>query len=249
VTENFQSRSNKIWDSLAVDYSISIRGIYKEAIKLQLLLQTIQPDYRCLDIGSASGVFSYAIAPKVKKVVSLDLSYQMVYLLRQHSQENHIGNLYPLQQNGENLGFKSASFDLAFCYATLSLVPDPMKLLEEVRRILVPGGKAILDITNKYNLAQVYWSKFYIKNGYISQRSFTHSGITKVFSDLGFKIEKMVPVGLLDQWKYIPGVHKMKFLDKWVHQYQGEIPDRDARWSSRFPKYANHWFYIVEKQD
>jgi ubiquinone/menaquinone biosynthesis C-methylase UbiE len=249
MTDDLSSRNNKIWDSRALDYSLKVQTIYKEAIKLQLLLETIQPDYRCLDIGSASGIFSIAISSKIKEIFSLDLSYQMVYLLKQEIIKNNIDNLYPIQQNGECLGLKSDSFDLAFCYATLSLIPEPLKLFQEVKRVLVPGGKAILDITNKHNLSQKYWSRFYLKNGYISQKSFTIQEIQQILSSLGFNIIKMVPIGLLDQWKYIRGIHKMKFLDKWVHQYQGVTPDRDAFWSVKFPQFANHWFFVIQKQD
>jgi hypothetical protein len=113
--------------------------------------------------------------------------------------------------------------------------------------VLVPGGTAILDVSNTKNLAQVYWSRFYVKNGYIAQSTFTYGDIQSIFHDLGFTVEKMAPVGLLDQWKYIPGVHRLKFLDRLVHSYKGLELDRDARWSARFPHLANHWYFVIKK--
>jgi ubiquinone/menaquinone biosynthesis C-methylase UbiE len=241
------SQIKKIWDERAEEYSFDVQSIYKEAVKLQLLLETVKSDDQCLDVGSASGLFSLAISSCVNKVYALDLSYKMVDLLKEKATEKKIDNLIPVQQNGENLSFRSASVDVVFCYATLSLIPDPMKFFREVERVLVPGGRAILDVSNTRNLAQKYWSRFYVKSGYIAQRTFTYKDIQSIFQELGFSIEKMAPVGLLDQWKYIPGIHRLKFLDRLVHSYKGLELDRDARWSARFPESANHWYFVIKK--
>jgi ubiquinone/menaquinone biosynthesis C-methylase UbiE len=241
------SQIKKIWDDRAEEYSLDVQSIFKEAVKLQLLLETVKPGDRCLDVGSASGVFSLAIARHVDTVYALDLSYRMVELLREKVSEKKIENLIPVVQNGQQLSFKNASVDVVFCYATLSLFPNPVTFFREVERVLVPGGTAILDVSNTKNLAQVYWSQFYLKNGYIAQSTFTYSDIQSIFHDLGFSIVKMAPVGLLDQWKYIPGIHRLKFLDKLVHSYKGLELDRDARWSARFPHLANHWYYVIKK--
>jgi ubiquinone/menaquinone biosynthesis C-methylase UbiE len=241
------SQIKKIWDERAEEYSFDVQSIYKEAVKLQLLLETVKSGDKCLDVGSASGLFALAIARHVESVYALDLSYRMVELLRDKVAEMGIGNIIPVQQNGENLSFAAASADVVFCYATLSLIPEPMKFFREVERVLVPGGYAILDVSNTRNLAQKYWSRFYLKNGYIAQRTFTYEDILTIFHDLGFTVEKMAPVGLLDQWKYIPGVHRLKFLDKLAHSYKGLELDMDARWSARFPKRANHWYFVIKK--
>jgi hypothetical protein len=113
--------------------------------------------------------------------------------------------------------------------------------------VLVASGRAILDVSNTRNLAQKYWSRFYVKSGYIAQRTFTYNDIQSIFQELGFSIEKMSPVGLLDQWKYIPGIHRLKFLDRLVHSYKGLELDRDAHWSARFPESANHWYFVIKK--
>ncbi len=241
------SKIRRIWDERAEEYSLNVQTIYKEAIKLKLLLETVKPEDKCLDVGSASGLFAMAISRYVNRVYALDLSYKMVELLRDKITEKGISNLIPVQQNGENLSFQTASADVVYCFATLSLIPDPMKFFREVQRVLVPGGIAILDVSNTRNLAQVYWSRFYLKNGYIAQRTFTYTQIQSIFKDLGFTIEKMVSVGLLDQWKYIPGIHRLKFLDGLAHSYKGLELDRDARWSARYPRFSNHWYFVIKK--
>jgi ubiquinone/menaquinone biosynthesis C-methylase UbiE len=246
--ENEQfSQIKKIWDDRAEEYSFDVQSIFKEAVKLQLLLETIKAGDKCLDVGSASGLFSLAIARHVDTVYALDLSVKMVELLRDKVREKNMDNLIPVMQNGEHLSFKNASVDVVFCYATLSLFPDPVGFFREVERVLVPGGTAILDVSNTRNLAQVYWSRFYVKNGYIPQSTFTYKDIQVIFRDLGFSVVKMTPVGLLDQWKYIPGIHRLKFLDRVVHSYKGLELDRDARWSKRFPQLANHWYFVIKK--
>jgi ubiquinone/menaquinone biosynthesis C-methylase UbiE len=241
------SQIKKIWDDRAEEYSFDVQSIYKEAVKLQLLMETVKPGDRCLDVGSASGLFSLAIAGLVETVYALDLSFRMVELLQEKVSEKKIENLVPVLQNGDHLSFKTASVDVVFCYATLSLFPNPVTFFREVERVLVPGGTAILDVSNTRNLAQVYWSRFYVKNGYIAQSTFTYSDIQSIFHDLGFTVVTMAPVGLLDQWKYIPGIHRLKFLDRVAHSYKGMELDRDARWSARFPHLANHWYYVIKK--
>ncbi|MBI1978605.1 MAG: class I SAM-dependent methyltransferase [Candidatus Aenigmarchaeota archaeon] len=50
--------------------------------------------------------------------------------------------------NAESLAFKDNSFDLIFSVETLEHVIYPNKFIEEVKRVLKPGGDIILDTPN-----------------------------------------------------------------------------------------------------
>jgi DNA gyrase subunit B len=90
-----------------------------------------------LDVCCGSGVVGASFKGKVKKVVGLDLTPEMVSLAKQRLDEVHQGNVY-------NIPFPDNSFDLVCTREVLHLLPYPEKPVSEIYRVLKPGGQFIV---------------------------------------------------------------------------------------------------------
>ena len=52
-------------------------------------------------------------------------------------------------EDGEQLPFPDASFDLVYAHGVVQYTANPARLVEECRRVLKPGGEAIFQVYNR----------------------------------------------------------------------------------------------------
>ena len=100
-----------------------------------------QAEGRVLEIGIGSGLnLSFYDPAKVSVIVGVDPSAAMQKLARQRAAQISI----PVEMIALELGqiqAADASFDSIVCTFTLCTIPDPLAALQEMRRVLKPGGQ------------------------------------------------------------------------------------------------------------
>ena len=106
----------------------------------------LRPGLNVLDVGCGTGDFLRLLAPIVSPgvAVGVDLSETMIAEARQRSAEN-VDNLSFRVGSVLELPFPVASFDRVLATQLLLHVPDPLKALVEIKRVLVPSG--VISIT------------------------------------------------------------------------------------------------------
>lgn len=102
-----------------------------------------------LDVGTGTGRLPRALLfqPRFRgRVVGVDLSRRMlaqaVRLTRPHA-----SRVAFIWQDGRNLPFEPDTFDAVTCLEVLEFTPDPRAMLQELVRVLRPGG--VLLVTNR----------------------------------------------------------------------------------------------------
>ena len=96
---------------------------------------------RVLDVACGTGVFARLAAHVVGptgRVIGLDPSHAAVEASR-HIDTSSV--VHWQEWTGDSLPFDDASFDVAVCQHALHRCGDPVPVLEDVRRVLVPGGR------------------------------------------------------------------------------------------------------------
>lgn len=78
--------------------------------------------------------------PPGQDITGFDISSRMLEKAR-HRAEAYEGNLQLFQMDVHDLDFDDGSFDQVFTSCTFCSVPDPVKGLESLRRVLKPGGE------------------------------------------------------------------------------------------------------------
>lgn len=96
-----------------------------------------------LDLGCGTGDLLRALAPLLPEQacgVGVDLSPEMLAIARQKTAD--CPHVYVIQADvTQLLPFPDDAFDLVASLNLLQEVPDPVSVLEEVRRVLKPGGR------------------------------------------------------------------------------------------------------------
>lgn len=97
-----------------------------------------------LDLGSGPGWYSRALASAGAQVIPIDLGERDVLTA-------HAGGLPAVQADALRLPFADGAFDGVFCSNMLEHVPSTAGVLDEIERVLRPGGWAWVSWTNWYS--------------------------------------------------------------------------------------------------
>jgi SAM-dependent methyltransferase len=111
--------------------------------RIALEMLALEPGDRVLDVGCGPGNFTRAFARAARGggVVGVDASRTM---LAQAARETPAGAAAYVRADAGDLPFRDASFDAVCCFAALYLIAEPMKALDEIARVLAPGGRVAL---------------------------------------------------------------------------------------------------------
>lgn len=131
------------WNAIAKGYDEVVFGqmpaLYDAAIEL---LRPEEGD-RILDIAAGPGTLAVRLAPRVGHVVAVDFAEVMIERLRGHIMRSRVANVEAKLMDGEDLSFEDGSFDAAVSMFGVCLFDDRKRGLEEMLRVIVPGGRAL----------------------------------------------------------------------------------------------------------
>jgi SAM-dependent methyltransferase len=115
-----------------------------EEVRIARLLLALGEGDTVLDLACGPGNFSREFARTVGSdglVVGVDASPTMLARGADDTRRAGIDNLALVRGDATALPFRDESFDAACCFAALHLFADPFAALDEMRRLLRPGGR------------------------------------------------------------------------------------------------------------
>ena len=133
------------WNLAAADYEPGWQAQLEPAQSAMLDLAALQPGERVLDVACGTGLVSLRAAQLVGStgaVVGTDISEGMIEAARRRVVGRGVGPVRFVRSDAETLLFADASFDTALCALGLMYVAEPVRALDEMRRVLEPGGCA-----------------------------------------------------------------------------------------------------------
>ncbi len=97
-----------------------------------------------LDVGCGPGIVASALAPLAGRLTAVDATPQMVEHTRERCRKAGFDNVQPLLARAEELPFGEGAFDLVVSRLLLHHLADARPALWEMRRVLRPGGRAVI---------------------------------------------------------------------------------------------------------
>ena len=96
-----------------------------------------------LEIGIGTGLTA-SLYPHECAVTGIDVSVPMLRQAKKNLAERRRGNIRLLTMDAAHLSFPDESFDVVYAAYVISVVPDPLAVLREMRRVCRPGGHLVL---------------------------------------------------------------------------------------------------------
>jgi ubiquinone/menaquinone biosynthesis C-methylase UbiE len=102
---------------------------------------------RLIDVGCGPGALDLAISEKLSdcEILGVDLSDPLLRLAGQAAEAAGLGKRVRFEKaDVQQLPFEAGSFDAAINLNMAHLVAEPVRMLDEIERVLAPGGIAFI---------------------------------------------------------------------------------------------------------
>jgi ubiquinone/menaquinone biosynthesis C-methylase UbiE len=102
---------------------------------------------RVLDVACGTGGLVAEIAPRVERAAGIDLSSGMLAIARSRLSDTGPGRLTNIELHlgsSDALPFADGEFTALVCTTALHHFPEPQRSINEMARVLAPGGRVVI---------------------------------------------------------------------------------------------------------
>lgn len=131
-----------VYDKLAKVYDLFFGPTLHPGRLQAIERMDIQAGERVLEVGVGTGI-NLALYPREAAVTGIDFSSSMLEKARERASRKNAAPVRLLQMDAADLRFAEDSFDIVYAPYLISVVPDPVKVAQEMRRVCRPGGRII----------------------------------------------------------------------------------------------------------
>ncbi len=160
----------------------------------ELLTENIQGK-KVLDAGCGTGFFSQKAAERGALVTSMDLGENLLAQVAKKCDSTRVvGSILEMP-------FENNTFDIVVSSEVIEHIPTPLKAIDEIHRVLKPGGTLVLSTPNKLWYFSIWIANKLKLRPYQGLENWVWRGeLKKKLKQTGFEIEAF------------PGIHLFPFV-------------------------------------
>ena len=132
-----------VYDKLANVYDLAFGPVLNPGRLRALKRMHLLPGQRILEVGVGTGI-NATLYPRDCSIVGIDLSPSMLEKARQRCKRRNASHVRLLSMDAAALTFPDRSFDVVYAPYLISVVPDPVKVALEMRRVCRRGGRLVI---------------------------------------------------------------------------------------------------------
>lgn len=133
---------NNVYEKLASVYDFTFGPTLHPGRVQAIQRMGIRPGDRVLEVGVGTGI-NAALYPPGCSVIGVDFSASMLEKARERIARKGISNVRVLEMDAANMTFPDGAFDIVYAPYVISVVPDPVAVAHEMRRVCARGGRII----------------------------------------------------------------------------------------------------------
>jgi phosphatidylethanolamine/phosphatidyl-N-methylethanolamine N-methyltransferase len=132
-----------VYDKLAKVYDLFFGPTLHPGRLRAIKRMNIQPGERVLEVGVGTGI-NLDLYPRDAAITGIDYTASMLEKARERAAKREEGEpIRLLQMDAADLRFAENAFDIVYAPYLISVVPDPVKVAQEMQRVCRPGGRII----------------------------------------------------------------------------------------------------------
>jgi len=138
-----EPKTRKIYNVQAHFYDIILEGMIRRRQSNAILRMNIRPGQRILDIGIGTGV-SLELYPRYCQVTGIDISEGMLSKACERKEQRGFDNASLVLGDAMSMPFADSTFDHIFISHVITVVSDPLRLLENIKRVGKPDCRIVI---------------------------------------------------------------------------------------------------------
>jgi phosphatidylethanolamine/phosphatidyl-N-methylethanolamine N-methyltransferase len=143
IRNRAQAHESLLYSEYALLYDKTFGKIFYDRLKQVIESLNIPPGAQVLELGVGTGT-SFPAYPRHCAVIGIDLAADMLAQARAKIAKHTWSHLQVMEMDALNLTFADNSFDYVTAFHTVTVVPDPIRMLAEAKRVCRPGGKIVI---------------------------------------------------------------------------------------------------------
>jgi phosphatidylethanolamine/phosphatidyl-N-methylethanolamine N-methyltransferase len=140
---DIEAHESRLYSDFAPLYDRVFGKIFYTRLERVIENLEIPAGAKVLEVGAGTGT-SFPAYPKHCEVTGIDLAPDMLARARQKIRENGWAHLRVVEMNALELDFPENTFDYVMAFHVVTVVPDPIRMIEEAKRVCKPGGKIVI---------------------------------------------------------------------------------------------------------
>ena len=150
----------KIYSFYAWIYDGFFGKIFEHGRYVAFHMMEAKPDESILEVGVGTGL-SLPLYPKETHVTGIDISQEMLKKAEGKKQRHNLSNINLYNMDASSMTFDDNTFDKVIASHVITVVPDPLKTLNEIKRVCKKNGEIfILNYTGCNNSFISRFEKF-----------------------------------------------------------------------------------------
>jgi phosphatidylethanolamine/phosphatidyl-N-methylethanolamine N-methyltransferase len=132
-----------VYEKLAKVYDLTFGPALHPGRLVALEGMGLRPGDRVLEVGVGTGI-NAPLYPRNCQITGIDFSAKMLAKAHERVERKGLRNVRLMEMDAANLSFPDNAFDVVYAPYVISVVPDPVRVVGEMRRVCRPGGKIIV---------------------------------------------------------------------------------------------------------
>jgi phosphatidylethanolamine/phosphatidyl-N-methylethanolamine N-methyltransferase len=132
----------RVYEKLASVYDLTFGPALHPGRIRAIEAMGIKPGDTILEVGVGTGS-NLSLYPTDGHVVGIDFSSSMLEKAREKAARERLAHVRLLQMDAADLKFADHTFDIVYAPYLISVVPDPIQVAREMRRVCKPGGRIV----------------------------------------------------------------------------------------------------------